>query len=244
MPFASVFGRCLRPGFSLQVLASLPRNPLAAAGFPLQSLTWGNALSPTTILVSFCYFHHMQYPEDNPWKITSEQQIYDNPWIGLTEYQVLNPSGNPGIYGKVHFKNYAIGIVPLDDELNTYLVGQYRFALGEYSWELPEGGGPLGTDPLDSAKRELLEETGLKADNWQEILRMHLSNSVSDELSIIYLARGLQQFEAEPEETEQLIVRKMPFGKAYEMVCNGEITDSITVAAILRVQLMLAEGKL
>ena len=146
----------------------------------------------------------MQHPEENPWKITSEKNIYDNPWINVTEYQVINPSGNPGIYGKVHFKNIAIGILPLDDELKTYLVGQYSFAMNQYSWEMTEGGGHLGTDPLDSAKRELLEETGLKANSWTELQRMHLSNSVSDELSIIYLARGLEQFEAEPEETEQL----------------------------------------
>ena len=148
----------------------------------------------------------MHHPDENPWKITSEKNIYDNPWINLTEYQVINPSGNPGIYGKVHFKNIAIGVLPLDEELNTYLVGQYSFALGQYSWEMPEGGGPLCSDPLESAKRELLEETGLKAQSWSELLRMHLSNSVSDELSIINLARDMQQFEPEPEETEQLIV--------------------------------------
>jgi 8-oxo-dGTP pyrophosphatase MutT (NUDIX family) len=183
-------------------------------------------------------------PEHNPWQITAENKIYDNPWIGLTEYQVINPSGNPGIYGKVHFKNIAIGVLPLDDELNTYLVGQYRFALGQYSWEMPEGGGPLGSDPLDSAKRELLEETGLKAQNWSELLRMHLSNSVSDELSIVYLARDLQQFEAEPEETEQLVIKKMPFEEVYQMVCRGEITDSMTVAAVLKVRLLLTENRL
>ncbi len=186
----------------------------------------------------------MHHPEENPWKITSEKAVYDNPWISLTEYQVINPSGNPGIYGKIHFKNIAIGVLPLDDELNTYLVGQFRFALGQYSWEMPEGGGPVGTDPLASAKRELLEETGLKAQNWTEIQRLHLSNSVSDELSILYLARDLQQFEAEPEDTEQLIVHKLPFKKVYEMVCNGEITDSMTVAAVLKVQLLITEGKL
>lgn len=186
----------------------------------------------------------MQNPEDNPWKITAEKAIYDNPWIGITEYQVINPSGNPGIYGKVHYKNIAIGILPLDEDRNTYLVGQYRFATGAYSWEIPEGGGPLGIEPLDSAKRELLEETGLKASNWQEIQRMHLSNSVSDELCIIYIARGLEQHEAEPEETEQLIVRKMPFHEVYEMVCRGEIIDSVTVGAVLKVQLMIAEGKI
>ncbi|MGF7042903.1 NUDIX domain-containing protein [Mucilaginibacter lappiensis] len=186
----------------------------------------------------------MHHPEENPWTITSEKTIYNNPWINVTEYQVINPSGNPGIYGKVHFKNMAIGVLPLDDEMNTYLVGQYRFALNQYSWEMPEGGAPEGTDPLESAKRELLEETGLKATQWTEIQRMHLSNSVSDELSIIYLARGLAQFEAEPEDTEQLIVNKVPLAEVYRMVCDGSITDSITVAAVLKVQLLLSENRL
>jgi ADP-ribose pyrophosphatase len=186
----------------------------------------------------------MHHPEENPWKITSKKEIYDNPWIGLTEYQVINPSGNPGIYGKIHYKNLAIGVLPLDDKLNTYLVGQYRFAPDQYSWEIPEGGGALDIDPLESAKRELLEETGLKAGNWTEIQRLHLSNSVSDELSILYLARGLQQFEAEPEDTEQLIVKKIPFEEMYQMVCLGEITDSMTVAAVLKVKLLLLEGEI
>ncbi|MGN8072702.1 NUDIX hydrolase [Mucilaginibacter sp. SG564] len=186
----------------------------------------------------------MHHPEENPWKITSEKNVYDNPWINVTEYQVINPSGNPGIYGKVHFKNIAIGVLPLDDELNTYLVGQFRFPLNQYSWEMPEGGGPEDTDPLESAKRELLEETGLKAARWTEIQRMHLSNSVSDELSIIYLARELSQFEAEPEDTEQLIIQKIPFAQMYQMVCDGQITDSMTVAAVLKVQLLLTENRL
>ena len=189
-------------------------------------------------------FTLMHHPEENPWQIVSEKQVYDNPWIGLTEYQVINPSGNLGIYGKVYFKNVAIGVLPLDEQMNTYLVGQYRFALGQYSWEIPEGGGPLGTDPLESAKRELLEETGLKADRWAELQRMHLSNSVTDELCIIYLARGLQQFEPEPEDTEQLIIKKLPFKEVYRMVTNGAITDSVTVAAVLKAQLMIMEGRL
>jgi ADP-ribose pyrophosphatase len=186
----------------------------------------------------------MHPSEENPWRITSAEEIYDNPWINLTEYRGTNPSGNPGIYGKVHFKNYAIGVLPLDADLNTYLVGQYRFPLEQYSWEMPEGGGPLGVDPIESAKRELLEETGLKAGEWTELVRMHLSNSVSDELSIIYLARDLQQFEAEPEDTEQLVVKKIPFDVVYLMVCKGEITDSMTVAAVLRLKLLLLENKL
>ena len=186
----------------------------------------------------------MQHPEENPWQVTAEKIIYNNPWIGLTEYQVINPAGNPGIYGKVRFKNFAIGVVPLDSEMNTYIVGQYRFALGQYSWEIPEGGGAFDVDPIESAKRELLEETGLKASRWTEIQRMHLSNSVTDELSIIYLAQDLQQFEPEPEDTEQLIIKKLPFEEVYQMVCNGEITDSVTVAAVLKIRLMQLEGQL
>ncbi|QQL51600.1 NUDIX hydrolase [Mucilaginibacter ginkgonis] len=185
--------------------------------------------------------HHLK---ENPWKINSEKVIYDNKWIGLTEYDVTNPSGNPGIYGKVHMKNKAIGALPLDEEMNTYLVGQYRFTLNQYSWEMPEGGGDFDVPPLESAKRELLEETGLKAKYWTEIQQMHLSNSVTDEHAIIFLARGLEQFEAEPEDTEQLIIKKIPFAQVYRMVCNGEITDSMTVAAVLRVQLLILENKL
>jgi len=186
----------------------------------------------------------MHNTEKNPWTIISEQKIYENPWIGLTEYQVINPSGNPGIYGKIHFKNRAIGVLPLDKDLNTYLVGQYRFPLNEYSWEMPEGGGPLNEDPLEAAKRELLEETGLKANKWTELVRLHLSNSVSDELSIIYLARDLEQFEAEPEDTEQLIIKKVPFEEVYQMVRKGQITDAMTVAAVLKLRLLLIENEL
>lgn len=182
----------------------------------------------------------MHNPTHNPWQTISSAEKYDNPWINITQYEVINPSGKPGIYGKVHFKNLAIGIIPLDADMNTYLVGQYRYPLDAYSWEIPEGGGPLGIEPLDSAKRELLEETGLKAAEWTEVQRMHLSNSVSDELAIIYLARGLEQFESEPEETEQLVIKKVSFEEAYEMVLNGEITDSMSVAGILRVKLLLS----
>lgn len=177
--------------------------------------------------------------EANPWQVLAEKQVYDNNWIKVTEYDVINPNGGKGIYGKVHFKNIAIGVIVLDEQMNTYLVGQFRFPLNEYSWEIPEGGGALNVDPLDSAKRELLEETGLVASNWQLILKMHLSNSVSDEHALLYLARGLEQHAPMPEETEQLVVKKIPFEEAWQMVQQGRITDAMSVAAIQQVKLML-----
>jgi len=180
----------------------------------------------------------------NPWKTLSSEKIYENPWICLKEHQVINPGGGKGIYGEVHFKNLAIGILPLDEENNTWLVGQYRFPLNQYSWEIPEGGGILDTDPLLNAQRELLEETGIKANAWTEIQRIHLSNSVSDELGIIYLARQLSFGESSPEESEDLIVRKLPFETAYQMVLTGEITDSLSVAAILKVKILHLTDKL
>ncbi|KAF0242644.1 MAG: hypothetical protein FD183_305 [Chitinophagaceae bacterium] len=167
--------------------------------------------------------------DHNPWKIIDEQEIYNNPWIRLTQYNVINPGGGKGIYGKVHFKNTAVGVMVLDEQLNTYLVGQYRFTLNAYSWEIPEGGGPIGTNPLESGKRELLEETGLIAQKWE---------------ALFYLARQLKQDQPRPEETEQLVVKKIPFMEAVEMVENGQITDSMSVAAIYKVQLLLAQGKL
>jgi len=180
----------------------------------------------------------------NPWQKIDEQKIYDNNWITVTHYNVINPSGNKGVYGKVHMKNYAIGIVPLDEEMNTYLVGQYRFVLNEYSWEIPEGGAPLNDEPLISAQRELLEETGLKAKHWKMIQQMTTSNSVTDERCFIFLAREVSQHAPEPEETEELVVKKVPFEEAYKMICDGEITDAVTVAAILKVKLMMLEGKI
>jgi 8-oxo-dGTP pyrophosphatase MutT (NUDIX family) len=173
---------------------------------------------------------------NNPWKTLSTRQVYDNNWIMLEEHQIINPAGGKGIYGKVHFKNNAIGIVALDDSGNTWLVGQHRYTLNEYSWEIPEGGCPLGTSPLDSAKRELQEETGIIATHWQQIMRFHTSNSVTDEEGFIFLAEGLTFGENALEETEaDLVVKKLPFSEALRMAMNGEITDSLSVAGILKV---------
>ncbi|RYG08641.1 MAG: NUDIX hydrolase [Chitinophagaceae bacterium] len=180
----------------------------------------------------------------NPWKILKSDQIYDNAWIKLTEHQVINPAGGKGIYGEVHFKNLALGIVVLDTNYDTWLVGQYRFPLKAYSWEIPEGGGALNTDPVVSAKRELKEETGIVAAAFTEIQRIHLSNSVSDEYAIIFVAQDLQMGVSSPEETEELAVRKLPFEEAYQMVMDGTITDSMSVAGILKTKLLIDQGKI
>lgn len=182
--------------------------------------------------------------ENNPWTIIGEKKIYENRWIGVTEYAVLNPSGGEGIYGKVHFKNVAVGIVALDDREQIWLVGQFRFTLNQYSWEIPEGGAPVGSDPLKSAQRELKEETGISATDWKPLLTMHLSNSVSDELSIVYLATGLKAGEAAPEDTEDIHTRLVPLEEAWQMVENGIITDSMSVAAITKIKLMKVLGQL
>ncbi len=183
-------------------------------------------------------------PPPNPWQTLHSKTVYDNPWIEVSHRDVLTPAGTPGIYGLVHFKNLAIGIVPLDEELHTWLVGQYRYTLGAYSWEIPEGGGPLGTDPLHSAQRELAEETGIIAEQWTPILELHTSNSVTDEYGLAYLAQGLQFGNAQPEETEQLTVRKLPLAEAVDMVMYGQITDALAIAALLKTQLLLDRGQL
>lgn len=181
---------------------------------------------------------------DNPWKTLSIKQVYDNPWIEVTHREVINPSGGPGIYGMVHFKNVAIGIVPIDDEGYTWLVGQYRYPLECYSWEIPEGGGPAGRPVIESAQIELLEETGIRARRWTPLLEMHVSNSVSDEYAIVYLAQELEFGAAQPEETELLQVRRLPLSEAVEMAMRGEITDSLSLAALLKVNEWVRRGLL
>jgi len=173
----------------------------------------------------------------NPWKTISGKLVYDNPWITLTEYDVINPKGGKGIYGKVHMKNLAIGIVPVDKDLNTWLVGQYRYTLDQYSWEIPMGGGDLNQPPIESAKRELKEETGLIADKYSHITNIHTSNSVTDEYGYAFLAEELTEGETEFDETEDLKIWKLPLKEAIEMVMKDEITDSLSVAALLKLKI-------
>jgi len=175
----------------------------------------------------------------NPWTKLSGGVKYENPWIKVTEDKVLNPSGNEGIYGVVHFKSQAIAIIPLDEDDNTWIVGQYRYPLNSYEWEVIEGGCPEGTLPLDTARRELIEEAGLQAEEFEMILEMQLSNSTTDEISYTYIARKLTYVGERPEEDEQLCIKKLPFEEVYQMVLRNEIRDSLSAASVLRAKAWL-----
>ena len=168
------------------------------------------------------------------WKKLGSRIVYDNPWITVYEDRVVNPGGGENQYGHIHFKNKAIAIVPLDDEGNTWLVGQDRYTLGAYSWEVPMGGAASDEELLDAAKRELKEETGLSAAKWTSVMRLHTSNSITDEEGFVFLAENLSEGEPAFEETEKLEIRKLSLDHALEMVSSGQITDAISVAAILK----------
>ncbi len=172
----------------------------------------------------------------SPWRKKSSKIIFENPWLSLHEDNVINPGGGISHYGRINFKNLAIGIIPLDDNNNTWLVGQYRYVPDCYSWEIPMGGGPLDIDPLLSAQRELKEETGLIANDWQLLMKLHTSNSVTDERGLVYIARDLTQKETEFEETEELLIQKLPLDEAVERVISGEITDAVSVAGLLKLK--------
>lgn len=180
----------------------------------------------------------------NTWTRLSRRVAYENPWIVVQEDQVLTPAGTPGLYGVVQPRNLAVGVVPVDAEGNTWLVGQWRYPLDRYSWEICEGAASKAVDPQAEAARELAEETGLRATGWAELLRLDLSNSISDEESVVFLAWDLTQGEAAPDDTEDLQLRKVALEDAFRMVHAGEITDAISVAALLRVEAMALRGTL
>ena len=169
----------------------------------------------------------------NPWTTLGSRTVYANPWIQVREDQILRPDGQPGIYGVVHFRNKAVGVLPVEADGSVWLVGQYRYPLGRYSWEIPEGGGPIGEDPEITARRELREETGLSAAKLDLIHRSHLSNSVSDEEAFLYRATELTPGPSEPEGTERLEVRRVSWDQAWAMVQGGAITDAMSVIALL-----------
>ena len=179
----------------------------------------------------------------NPWKTLKSAKVYENNWIKLSHNDVITPRNQEGIYGVVHFKNRAVGIVPYEDG-NIWLVGQYRYALNAYSWEIPEGGSPFGEAIEDSALRELEEETGITAKTLTPLFDIHLSNSVTDEWGRVFLATDLTQGDSMPEHTEDISVRKISLTNFYDEVESGEITDSLTVAACYKLMLMKARGEL
>lgn len=171
-----------------------------------------------------------------PWRVKSVETAFENPWIAVRDHAVVQPHGEPGRYGVIHFKNRAIGILPITGEGRVPLVGQHRFPGDYYSWELPEGGGPLGEAPIDAARRELAEETGYAAGAWLQVLACDLSNSVTDEVALGYLAWDLVAGEAAPEDTEVLAQRDLAFGALLEACLAGEIRDSLTLLLVYTVK--------
>jgi 8-oxo-dGTP pyrophosphatase MutT (NUDIX family) len=186
------------------------------------------------------------HPEDamtpdetkNPWMTLSSRLVYDNPWITVREDSVVRPDGEPGIYGVVHYKNIAVGVLAIEED-HVYLVGQFRYPLKRYSWEIPEGGCPEGEEPLFAAQRELREETGLEAERWRRLGEAYLSNSVADEYAVWFLATGLVPGEVRPEGTESLTVRRVALREALNMALDGEITDALSLVALLSYALNL-----
>jgi 8-oxo-dGTP pyrophosphatase MutT (NUDIX family) len=171
---------------------------------------------------------------DNPWTTLSVRMVYANPWLELWEERCLDPSGRPALYGKVSFRSKAVGIIPLDDSGHTWLVGQHRYCLNQYSWEIPMGGSPHPTPVLETARRELREETGLVARRFEQILFVHLSNSVTDEEGYVFVAEDLEHGEPEHESTEKIEIRRLPAREALRMAMQGEITDGLSVAGLLK----------
>ena len=186
----------------------------------------------------------MSKSEDNPWKTHSIKEVYDNPWITVSHREVTAPTGVEGIYGLVHFKNSAVAVVPIDHEGNTWLVGQYRYTLDQYTWEIPEGGGSATEDNLNVAKRELREETGIVASKWTQLLELHTSNSVTDEYAVGFVAQDLSFGESEPDDTEILQIRKVPLTTAIDMVMDGRITDCLAMACLMKIQLLIDRKEL
>jgi 8-oxo-dGTP pyrophosphatase MutT (NUDIX family) len=178
-----------------------------------------------------------------PWTRRWRRVAYENPWITVWHDEVVRPDGAPGIYGVVHFANVAAGVLAIDDDDRVLLVGQHRYTLDDYSWEIPEGGVPPGESALDGARRELLEETGVTAAVWREIAHAHLSNSVSDESAVIFVATGLSPGVASPEGTEDIAVRWLPFAEVLAMTLDGRITDAMTLIAVGRLALERAVGR-
>jgi 8-oxo-dGTP pyrophosphatase MutT (NUDIX family) len=173
----------------------------------------------------------IDHETENPWQTQGSRRVYENPWISVREDSVIRPDGEPGIYGVVHYKNTAVGVLPVEDD-HVYLVGQYRYPLERYSWEIPEGGCPEDEEPLEAARRELKEETGLEARSWSRLGEAFLSNSVADECAVWFLATDLVPGESQNEGTEVIGVRRVPLREAVAMAMDGRITDALSILAL------------
>ncbi|PID62083.1 MAG: DNA mismatch repair protein MutT [Gammaproteobacteria bacterium] len=178
------------------------------------------------------------------WVTRTSRTVYENPWIEVSHREVTAPTGKHGIYGLVSFRNRAIGILPIDADGHTWLVGQHRYTLDSYSWEIPEGGAPLNESPLAAAQRELVEETGLVARRWTALLDLHTSNSVTDEVAHSFIAQDLLHGEAAPDDTELLELRRLPLADAVQMVLDGRITDALAMATLMKAQLLIDRGEI
>ena len=213
-------------------------------------VSWGQSAHPgysdpitqSIIALVFSMTEKPILAEIGPWLKHSERTVYETPWIKVTHEEVTTPTGTDGIYGKVHFKNRALGVIAVDDEGYTWLVGQHRYSLDEWSWEIPEGGGKMDETSLEGIQREFQEETGLQAEHWSELMTLHTSNCVSDEKAWIYVATGVSLNEAgvNPDDTERLEVKRLKLEDAIVMAINNEITDGMSVAGLLKLQVMLA----
>jgi len=179
---------------------------------------------------------------NGPWIRHSRRVAYENAWITIWHDEVTRPDGAPGVYGVVHFANLAAGVLAIDDRDRVLLVGQHRYALDVYSWEIPEGGVPFDEDPLEGAIRELAEETGYRASSWRELFRFHTSNSVTDEWGVLYIASGLTAGEPDPEGSERIDLRWVSLDEAIAMIDDGGITDAISQIGLLRTALERAAG--
>lgn len=183
-------------------------------------------------------------PQGSTWRTHARQRIHDNPWFGVEVDEATAPTGAAATYYVQRYKNLAVGALPLHEDGAVTLVGQWRYPLNEYSWEIPEGGVPEGETALEGARRELAEEAGLTAEHWREVLWMDLSNASSDERAVGFLATNLAPAPRAPDETEDLAIVRVPFMEALEQALLGRIRDSITVAMLLRVHHMALKGEL
>lgn len=186
---------------------------------------------------------HRPVEHTNPWTTLASRRVYANPWMTVTEHDVVRPDGRPGIYGVVDAR-LATGVVALTDADEVVLVGQHRYPLDRWSWEIPEGGADPGEDGLAAIQRELREETGFTARHWAQLGGpVHLSNCFTSETGLLWVATGLvDDGPPDPDGTEELVRRIVPFDDALDMVDAGEITDAMSVVALLRLARQRAAG--